>query len=206
MTPKTMLYTTVATTTVALVTYSALLLRRDEPEATASSKVETQTQVPALRGVSGPSRRAPSTAGLPTRGVVAARAEQPEGPPPSAEQQRMKVIEYEAQREAAFIGEFEAESVDGTWAAQWEPQLTSTLEGVLSDHTGFVGMTIECRSERCVAEATWDDYKSATGAIGATMDATKGVCGTSVFMPPPDDPEASYRHSVRFFGCQDDPA
>lgn len=209
MKPKTMLNIAIAATTVALVSYCAVLLVGDGADSVASAKSETdQGERRVQRGSHGPEpRRRAALSSAPTRpvlGLAEAQADAPDAPL-SREARLQKQIDFETAREEAFMAKFEAESVDGDWASQWESQLTSALEGTLGRQTGFSNMTIECRSERCVAQAEWGDYNSATLALGAAADATKGACATSVFMPPPADPSAPYRHAVRFASCQDEP-
>lgn len=117
-----------------------------------------------------------------------------------------QMIRFEESREASFLSEFNAESVDGDWAATWESNLTTNLEGALSQIDGFDGMSVECRKERCLAEAKWKNYAAAEVGMNAASDATKGACATAVFIRPPEDREAPYQHSVRFSHCQDAPS
>lgn len=131
--------------------------------------------------------------------------EEPLSPDAPFDERKAQVIRFEEARESSFLAEFNGESVDSAWATTWESSLTTSLEGALAEYDGFDGMSVECRRERCVAQAKWKSFSAAQAALGAASDATKGACATSVFVPPPDDPKAPYEHRVRFSHCQDEP-
>lgn len=113
-------------------------------------------------------------------------------------------VQQASHEETAFVDAFDAQTVDSSWASTWERNLDQDIHNDLGELGGFSDAQVECRSSKCLATVTWDDYDSARVHLGETIHLTKGACATFSFMPPPDNPSGVYAHKVRFDGCASD--
>lgn len=119
----------------------------------------------------------------------------------SYEQRAAQANERAVKKESAFIERFRAEPTDTTFANTWESRLDGHVEQRLTKLSGFKDIDVECRSESCLAEATWDSFEAASAALEQASDLTRGECATAIFMPDPDVQGGAYAHKIRFSHC-----
>lgn len=177
-----------------------LVLRESSPPTSSAARLippaeGRSSSVRANRPVVRPNRPA-----LPRRSHVARESEE-DKPNQTAQERREATIAFENSEERSFIDDFERESVDADWAARWESTLDTQVQQFLGELPGFDSASVECRSTKCLATVTWDDYASARTRLTEAMRVTHGMCSTAVFVPPPDDTSRSYSHKIRFRGC-----
>ena len=120
-----------------------------------------------------------------------------------AQTQRQLSTAFEASEQKRFIQEFAREDTATAFADHWEPILAANLDSALQNAPGLAESSIECRESRCLAEVEWEDYPSAQAQLAPLARAGRGQCATLVFLPPPDDPNTTYHHKVRFHHCID---
>lgn len=209
MRSKTIVMAGMAMSSAALLVYAIVLTTGSDATSTPSESESADSVTRLAPRHHGSSSAGPSRPFLPLRRGVEARSSSPadESPPglPS-EAEIAEELRHQQAREDDFRARFDAESVDAQWAARWESGIATALDSSLGELPGFGEISIECHRTRCLAEASWDSYSAATLALSTAADATKGACATSVFMPPPVDPAAPYRHVLRFSSCQDAPS
>lgn len=120
----------------------------------------------------------------------------------SFEQRKAMAIKHAVSRESAFVEQFRAEPTNGTFSSTWEPRLGGLAEKRMGALAGFQHIDVECRSERCLGEATWDSYETAVASLDDASQMTSGECATSVYMPEPADPTAAYTYKIRIKSCK----
>ncbi len=181
--------------------WAITVLDSDRPraQAPADAAPETITKKDAT-----PQRRSSGPAGSwqPRRSVPQPSPEPEEQPEVSHEERVSAKLERATAEETSFVAAFESQTVDTEWAPVWEEKLDQQIQVDLGELPGFAHSEVECRSDKCLATVTWDDYASATSRLGETINLTKGECATFSFMPPPENAGGSYRHKVRFGGCR----
>jgi hypothetical protein len=104
------------------------------------------------------------------------------------------------QMKAARDTEFEHEALDGAWARGTQKAFREDLQRLGASIGGEL-TDVECRTTRCRAKVTWPSYAAASKKWDALLHASYQVnCGRQVFIPTPDDVNASYE-ATAFFDC-----
>ena len=186
------------------VVWAALVLSEDRPSSkdTTGPSVLEATRREEDRSSDPLARPRTRRSRSPVSFAAASEPEEPEEPAHgSFEEEVAAELQAGHDQELRFVQVFQSQSVDHSWAKERESALTEYIDRDLSELEGFSHSEVECRSSKCLATVTWEDYGSATATVGKAADLTKGECATSVFMPPPDDTSGSYTHKIRLGDC-----
>ena len=124
------------------------------------------------------------------------KANPPDVPPEAARARFMAQIENRRARH-------DNEPVDAAWASTTAPSLRTDLHklGAPEGGAGFQVKGVECKTTSCAAALLFPGYESASAESARLLHGMYSQpCGTTVFMPEPDDPKAPYAVTL-YFEC-----
>ncbi|MBN2530422.1 MAG: hypothetical protein JXR76_28805 [Deltaproteobacteria bacterium] len=100
--------------------------------------------------------------------------------------------------------EFESDPVDSLWAPKAESMLFEDLS-LLGKQFGFRVVDTECRSSKCVADVSFENYgKADSSAMMLAQFSGKMNCATKVSIPEPEDVNSEYTTTVFYDSCRSD--
>lgn len=90
---------------------------------------------------------------------------------------------------------------DESFVAEYEEPLRTALASQRIQDAGAQLLSVDCRTNTCLATFRWEDFGSAAGGWQPILHTPDVRCAREIVLPQPSDPDASYDGHALFFAC-----